>query len=52
MNLLMDLGVIERALGSLNVRLPRASEIRAALRSAEIPDDLLIAPAERERKPS
>ena len=46
-NLLQDLGVLDRALGTMKVALPRAADIREALRQARSEERSLVSPAER-----
>lgn len=46
-NLLQDLNIIDRALGTLTVALPRAKQIRETIRTAQVTDDMLLPPAER-----
>ena len=50
-NLLQDLGIIDRALGTLTVQLPRAKQIRETIRTATVTDDMLLPPAERGGEP-
>lgn len=46
-DLLQDLGIIDRALGSLNLGLPTAKALRQLVRDAAVTDDMLISDAER-----
>lgn len=50
--LLQDLGLIERALGRLEVRLPLAQELRERLRAIDVSDYSLVSEAERAWQPS
>ena len=50
-NLLQDLGVLERALGSLRVTLPRAAEIRESMRRIQAEDLFVVSEAERLEPP-
>ena len=50
-HLLQDLGVLERALGSLRVTLPRAAEIRESMRRIQAEELHLVSEAERPPRP-
>lgn len=47
-NLLQDLGILHRALGTVNVNLPQASEIRRLLKDATVTEDMLLPPAQQD----